>query len=468
VPRLREIPKHAWIALAVIVLIGGGIRVYETTKPISRLSADALSYSSLGKNVALYGDFPQGLGPIRWPPGTPYMFAVAYRLAPGDYTKNGQVNYAPLRWAQFLVSIGTVLAVFLLAWLLVGPWAGVLAAAIIAFYPPLYWAPSNLLSEPLGGFLVTCAFAALAAGWRSRTNAWWFAAAGALLGGVLLTRTDLLFVPALLSLLVLVWLWRTNGWRRGLLSAAALAGATFVVILPWVVHASDRAGRLVPITQGGGSAFFVGTYLPGNGSTYGLKAALLKDVRAAHPSLRHTYYKDIPAKLVLDTVAARHPEMSRDNALLAEAQKNLKNDVLHHPAKTVRLWWTKFRKMWFRATLGGAHHPMHVLRVYHFILVLLAMIGLLVGIVRRRDPALVSILVGLGTATAVHLIAVANGRYGLPLMAILVAGGIAGWWTLVEDLRARKRAGPEAAPEDERSSSDDTTPDAPPDSLQPA
>jgi 4-amino-4-deoxy-L-arabinose transferase-like glycosyltransferase len=446
VPRLREIPTKAWIALVLILVAGGGIRAYEAVKPVARLSEDAKSYTSIGKNVAKYGDFPQGVSSIRWPPGTPYMFGLAYRLAPQQYSEAGQ--YAPARWAQFIVATGTILSVFLLGWLLAGPWAGVLAAAFLAFYPPLWWGPSNLLSEPLGAFFVTTAFAALAAAFRSRLW-WWFAISGAVFGCVLLTRTDLLFVPALLTLLVLGVVWHWSGWRKGLIAAASLAIATAIVITPWTIHASIRAGRFVPITQGGGSAFFVGTYLPGNGSTYGLKLAIRKDIVKKYPQYKNTYYKDIPGKIALNTIAARHPELARDNALLTEAKSNLKDAVLHHPGHLVKLWWTKFKKMWFRASLGGAHHPMPVLRTYHTIVMLLAIIGLWLGLIRRRDPVIAAILIGLSTATAIHLLAVANGRYGLPLMGILFAGGVAGWWTLGADLLAKRRAGPDGEAEDE-------------------
>ena len=453
-PRLRDIPTRAWIVFAVIFVAGTGIRVYETTKPIARLSADALSYSGIGRALANNNAYPSEVGKLRWPPGTPVMFGVAYKVSPAGHADAG--DYDAPRWAQFVVTTGTILAVFLLGWLLAGPWAGVVASAFIAFYPPLYWGPSNLLSEPLGAFMMTATFVALTAGWRSR-RPWWFAIAGALFGGLLLTRTDLLFVPLAVGLVVLVGMWIADGWRRGLLSAVLLGGCMLIVIAPWSIHASSTAGRFVPITAGGGSAFFVGTYLPGNGSTYGLKYHLRPEIVKRYPQYRNTYYKDIPGKIALNTVAARHPELSRDNALLAEAKTNLKDAVLHHPVQLAKLWWTKVEKMWLRASLGGAHHPMPVLRIYHNIVVILAFIGLLAGIIRRRDPALISIAVALFTATAVHMLAVAHGRYGLPLIPIFFTGGIAGWWVVVSDVLARRRSAAAAPPQAPEVQDDDPT-----------
>lgn len=444
-PRLREIPTRAWIVLVLIVLVGGGIRAYEAAKPVARLSADAQSYVGIGRTLGKTGSYPAGVNKLRWGPGTPFMFAATYALAPSKYSEPGQ--YGPPRWAQFLVSTGTILSVFLLGWLIAGSWAGVIAALLVAFYPPLWWGPSNLLSEPLGAFLLTSAFAALAAAWRSRKPGW-FAGAGAIFGLVLLTRTDLLFVPAMVGLLVLVWLWVASGWKPAILNTALLLGCMGLVILPWSIYASSKAGRVVPLTVGGGSAFFVGTYLPGGGSTYGLKAKIRPEIVKKYPQYKNTYYKDIPGKIALNTVAARHPGVSRDTALLTEAKKNLKDAVLHHPLQLLDLWRHKFSKMWFRASLGGAHHPMPILRTYHNILMIIMGFGLLVGIWRRRDPITISILVALTTATGVHMLAVAHGRYGLPLIPIFLAAGVAGWWVLGTDLLAKRRASQDAEHDD--------------------
>ena len=66
--------------------------------------------------------------------------------------------------------------------LLVGPWAGLLAGAIVGTYPPLIGATGDQLSEPLGAFLLLAAFVALALALKRRAGPWWYAAAGALFG----------------------------------------------------------------------------------------------------------------------------------------------------------------------------------------------------------------------------------------------------------------------------------------------
>ena len=87
-----------------------------------------------------------------------------------------------------LVVVGGLIV---LAWIVVGPWAGLLAGLIVGTYPPLIGATGDQLSEPLGAFLLLAAFVALALA-LERRRLWCYAAAGALLGLTILTRTDLL------------------------------------------------------------------------------------------------------------------------------------------------------------------------------------------------------------------------------------------------------------------------------------
>ena len=72
----------------------------------------------------------------------------------------------------------------------------------------------------------------------------------------------------------------------------------------------------MPITDGGPTTLFVGTYLPGNGTIFGLKHALAREAIKVHPSIRH---KPVFAceKVFLDAVAARHPKLTRDAAISA-------------------------------------------------------------------------------------------------------------------------------------------------------
>lgn len=467
-PRLRSVPRLAWLALVLVLLVGGGLRYDQAVHPVAKVSADAQSYTNIAQNLARNGTYTgrSQRGPVtakawkkakvqalHWPPATPHVFALAYEVVPGA-DPNDRANVDVLHKTQFVISTATILVAFLLGWVLAGAWAGVATAAIVAAYPPLVWGPSTLLSEPLGALMVTAAFTAVALAWRSGRLPWW-GLAGALLGGVLLTRTDLMFVPAFLAVFALCLIGATVGWRRGLQSAALLIAGTAVVVLPWTFQASRTAETLVPVTSGSSSALFVGTYLPGNGSTFDMKFAMLDEIIERHPSYAGRHYTTIPAQVVLDDVAKKtrekHPDLDleRDEALSTAARENLRTYALGQPVAFARMMLFKVGKMWTRYARGGADPTKAAYTAMHLLIVGLAAFGLLWGIVRRRDPALVSILIAIATGTAVHMLAVAHGRYNLPLMPILIAGGVAGWtmmWQGRRAARASRSADADAAP----------------------
>jgi hypothetical protein len=460
-PRLRSIPRSAWVALLLVLLVGGGIRAYQASNPQPELSQDALSYTAIAQNIALRDEYTgrtrRGVkvladsertgaqirrdGEIKalhWPPFTPHVFALAYSMAPGEHPA-GRFDTKPLQWAQWAISTATILVAFALGWMLLGAWTGVAGAAAVALYPPLAWGPSSLLSEPLGAFFVACAFTALTLAWRTRRRPWWFLA-GSLFGAVLLTRTDLLFVPVFCALLGLVVLGTTAGWRLGFQSAALLLVGVVVVVSPWTVYASGKSGSFVPVTTGGGSALFVGTFLPGNGSTFDMKFALKEETVRRHPDYRDRPYTTIPAQVVLDDVAARHPELDRDEALSKEARENLRKYALGDPVDFGKMMAFKAAKMWTRYARGGFDKTNDWWTALHISLALLSALGIVWGVVRRRDPALASIGLGILIATGVHTLAVAHGRYNLPLMPVLLVAGCAGWTYAIREWRAGRRA----------------------------
>jgi CHASE2 domain-containing sensor protein len=104
-----------------------------------------------------------------------------------------------------------------------------------------------------------------------------------------------------------------------------------------------------------------------------------------------------------------------------------------------KMAWNKAKRMWFFYYRGGGvHYISSLMRVWQVLLVLAGGLGLLVGVVRRRDPVLAAILLTLAFSTAIHTIVVSQARYNLPLMPALIAAGLAGWW-----LALRRRPEPE-------------------------
>jgi hypothetical protein len=183
----------------------------------------------------------------------------------------------------------------------------------------------------------------------------------------------------------------------------------------------------VPVTRGSSSALFVGTYLPGGGTTVGMKRSLGAAAKRRNPKLRRTADFDLEARSVLAVVAARHPGLDFDSAVALEARRNISRYVRADPAGYARMMLNKVQRMWSRYARGGARHTSPFIRGWHILLVLLAVAGLVAGIARRRSLLLACILAAVLVSTAVHMLVVSQARYNLPLMPALIAGGVAGW-----------------------------------------
>ena len=299
-------------------------------------------------------------------------------------------------------------------------------------------ATGDQLSEPLGAFLLLAAFVALAMAVKRRPGPWWFAGSGALFGLAILTRTDLLAVPFLIAgiggLIVLI---QQRSLRQAILRWGMVAIAAAVVLAPWTLYASREEGRFIPVTKGSAAALFVGTYLPGGGTTIGMKEHLETQLRAAHPEYKDLKTYKIPAADALELFAAKHPDLPRDQALSREAKKNLIHYSTTQPLAFARMQWAKAKRMWFFYYRGGGVHYISTpMRIWQVVLVLACGLGLLAGLIRRRDPLLGAVLLTVAFSTFVHTIVVSQARYNVPLMPLLISAGVAGWFL------ARARAAP--------------------------
>jgi hypothetical protein len=421
-----------YILLALVLVGAFAFHADRADHPTSYYqSADERSYGKLAINLAEdqhYGDSSTGMrDALHWPPGAPVLFGVGHFVFPSaDSARTLDIPSA--YWLQALVSTATVAIAFLLAWALAGAWAGLVAAALVGFYPPLILATGEQLSEPLGAFFLISAFLAFALAARRRTTPI-YVVAGFLLGLAVLTRADLLPVPFVLGLIAAIWIWRRRGeWQRGGIVGGLLIAGALVAIVPWSFYASQRAGEIVPVTRGSGSALFVGTYLPGNGTTVGMKRALGGEAKKLNPKLRGTPNFDLEARSVLAVVADRHPDMEFNKAVALEGRKNLVEYGLKDPVEFSGMMLNKVQRMWTRYSRGGARHTNGVIRAWHILLVLATLAGLIAGIARRRSVLLGCILGAILISTAVHMLVVSQARYNLPLMPALIAGGVAGWF----------------------------------------
>jgi hypothetical protein len=440
---LRRLP-----VLALLAVLAGSLAFhsYRAEHPTSSYqSADERAYGRLAVGIADKETYGNGLrDALHWPPGGPMLFAAGHAVFP-DADSEKTFDIPSAYWLQAAVSAGTTLAAFAIAALLAGAWAGVAAAALVGFYPPLILATGEQLTEPFGAFWLTTAFALFAFA-AKRGRVWVFGLGGLALGAAVLTRADLLPVPFVLAPLVAVWTWRAAGQLgRGLLIGGVILAGALLAIAPWSVYASQRAGELVPVTRGSASALFVGTYLPGDGTTVGMKRSLGAAAKRRNPKLRGRADFDLEARSVLAVVADRHPDLEFNRAVALEARKNISRYVREDPVGYAGMMLNKVQRMWSRYARGGARHTTWTIRAPHIALVLLALAGLLLGVLRRRSLLLACILAAALTSTAVHMLVVSQARYNLPLMPALLAGGLAGWVLFLRGQRSAAPAAPDPA-----------------------
>lgn len=422
-----------WVVILLVLLTvtGGALRGQAAANPdVAYESDDERSYAKLALSLS-HGAYTQRSDgtsdDLRWAPGAPALFGVAAKLHPPDSPQSRPSAIPAAYWAQALVSTAMIVAVFGLGMLLAGPIAGLVAAGLTAFYPPFISINRALVSETLGAAAIAGAALLLVLALRRRS--WRIGAlAGGAFGLVVLTRSDFLLALPLLALMVAVSM-REAGPGRAAGHAVAFLAAAVLVIAPWSTYASVREDRLVPVTTGGGSALFVGTYLPGDGTTVGLKAALAPRLRARYPAYRNDEARDIPAELALDLVAARHPGLSRDAALTLEGRRNLVRYGLGDPVAFASMMGAKVWRMWGKYSRGGVAAQVRHLSVgiMHWALLALGVAGLAAAaLARRLDRGLLVVFGLAGYSTFLHSVFVSQARYNLPVMALVIVGGVAG------------------------------------------
>jgi hypothetical protein len=412
------------IALAVIVLAGGGLRAVQAAHPrLAHESVDERVYAALARTLAEnlhYGDRSSGpRHPFIAAPAAPFAFAAARRLTPSP--PRAPTDIPAAYW--LLAAVGTVLivATFALGRQLGGDGAGLVAAGAVAVYPPLVRTTGELLSEPFGAVGVTLAVLALVAARRSGRRRL-LAGGGGLLGVAALARPDLLVALLACPLVLLALAVAKGRSRKGAVDAAIVLMAGALVIAPWVGYASARSGSLVPVVETDGPTLLVGAYLPGDGTVAGFKRSLADETRTRMPELRGRSDLQLPGVAVMETVRQRRPALSYQDALRAEAFANVRRYALGRPVAFAAMMARKAVRMWRQPSQIQSRAA----DAMHRIVLLLAIAGLLCGALwgRRGDLALVTSVIL--ASTLLHAVLVAKPRYALPLIAVLAAGGASG------------------------------------------
>lgn len=215
---------------------------------------DAWDYDRHARSIAAGDGFPDSYYVVdRGPsalraPGYPYFLGGLYAVS-SDSVAVGRLANAAL-------GALAVLLLYLIAKRIWGRRIGLMAAALMAVFPPLVMLSRELLSEPLFIVLelgmVLCVLE-----FRRLRELRWAALGGLLFGLAALTRNP---GPALaIPLIVGLWILRPRlSWRAAAVPALALLCAVLAVA-PWTVRNAVEFGRFIPVTSGTGFAM-AGTY----------------------------------------------------------------------------------------------------------------------------------------------------------------------------------------------------------------
>jgi hypothetical protein len=472
------------ILLALILLLGFGLRAYRVVEPLGTPGDDAHAYYALSKALYEEGSYggPEFRDASDWSPGAPLLYAATFYAT-------GGAREGTARMVELLLGLAAIVVVYLLGRRLNCRAAGLIAAFGVAVYPPFIHSTGALFSEPPA--MLTLPAAVLAFLWASdpcaggtgwgvrrgaassfsphrpsrggmsagekpsdspdtppgdRTRALTWLVPGFLFGLTALIRPEYLLVGAAFAVLVAIRVGREHGWRPGLAGAWLFIAALLLPIVPWTIHNQVTLDRTVPISTGGGKALYVGTFLPADGEYQRVKAMLVERYRHRDLDPHSEALERVDPTPLFDRVAARFPDLPRDEALGKIGKENFSDYVEEDPLGYLAMTVRKVGRMW-SAGIGEAMESTAG-RVLQVLLVLLGLAGLVLLGERRRWWDLIAMATPLALVTAVGAASLAAPRRNEILMTLIFPlAGIA----LARAGAALSSSGPWSSPRQESS-----------------
>jgi len=435
------------IVLLLIVLAGLALRVDHAWQGSDGNLPDSAAYERIARGLSDAGRYEQ-VGP-----GTPAHPQPASNYSPGLPLLTGSIFYLAgdddVRLARVFLALIASLAIpiaFLIARRLAGPNAGLMAAAIIAFYPTLITDSGMLLTEPLAATLIAGTVLAIL---RARDQSGWFTwvVAGVLLGLTVMVRPEYLIV-GLALLIALFAIEARGGIGHALRPTALMLLAGLVVLAPWTIHNTVEYERLVPLSTGGGQTLFAGSYLDSGGNP----TRVSPDLLARNPRILARIEREnrisgegpesiTPERVFTLLASQRLPGLSTDEAL-ARLGREQYGDALHDdPVGLAGFLFHKANRIWLRGRSGAIESLPG--RLLHWLIVLSALSGVLVLAFRRRPEFWIFASIIL-SVTLVGVVLVASPRRAMvlwPLVDVLAGIGLSAALELAKaGVQRRRRA----------------------------
>jgi Dolichyl-phosphate-mannose-protein mannosyltransferase len=400
-------------ALIAILLLGLGLRVdyaWEGRAPVY----DAVAYERIAASLERGEGFDLGANATQpasnYSPGLPLVAAALYELGGGAHERFVRVVLA-------VIGSLAVLFTYLIGCRLSSPVAGLLGAGAVAIYPALLEYQGMLMGEPLAATLLSGSVLAMLWAGDGRSPAVWLIP-GFLLGALVLVRPEYLGISLVLAVVALAW--NRDAWRAGAANAAILLAGVALVVAPWTVRNAIALDRFVPVSTGGGQVLFAGTYLPSGGDP----ERVGEEVLERHPGLAQRLPAQARLEQILAALAAqRYPEMETDEALGRMGRERLWDDLGQRPLDYGGFVASKVWRAW-------SHGPRRVMErpgweAFHWALLGLALLGLVVAARRRPREALLLGVILISVSAIVALLVASPRRVlvTLPLVAALAGVG---------------------------------------------
>ena len=210
------------------------------------LVGDAAAYDSWGQEIA-GGDW-LGNSPFYQAPAYPYFLGVIYRVL-------GHNVYA-VRVIQALLGSASCVLIGLAGQRFFNRRAGIVAAIMLAVYPPAIFFDGLIQKSSLGLCLMSL-FLWQLSGLRGSSQRWRWMVVGIILGLLGITRENTLLLPIVL----LVWLWACFprfGFRMRLSQTLMLSTGLIITLGPVAWRNYHVGGEIVITTVQAGPNFFIG------------------------------------------------------------------------------------------------------------------------------------------------------------------------------------------------------------------
>jgi len=405
----RALKLLAWILfcglilrLALLVSVGGVGLVTDDEKEYVQLATSL----EAGRGFA----FADGrLTSIR-PPLYPAAIAALWEVS-------GRPTLQVVRGAQIVLSLGSVVLLFLLAQRLFGSSAASLAAAGWCFYPSFLYAGVLLLTEVQFTFFVlaACLFAVVALQ-RHADGVRWALAAGASIGLAALTRSVVWPLPFVLAPVLAAL--SPVPFRRRLLVGASLVLGYALVIAPWAIRNTMLQRTFVAVDTMGGLNLRMGNFEHTLEDRMWDGVSLTGDQSWSH------------------AMVVEHPDASYWTEGQREkwARQRATEYIVAHPLTSVRRAALKFADFWglereyIAALRDGKYSPPGWFKVVSSVVVLaayvLAMVLACLALLTKRLESdwrlhVIPMLVLLWVC-GIHTVVFGHSRYHLPIMPIVL------------------------------------------------